>query len=137
MDALSTIMPKVDASEVPLENLAANKLISDKDKTTEVSRQFEAVLLRQILQEAQKPVFKSAILTNSVGNDVYQDMITNQLADNISKSGTFGLAHSLEKQLTRQLSAAHELNSQDSTSDAPETAAKTATTHDLKNERKP
>jgi Rod binding domain-containing protein len=91
--------PKLRASELPLEMLAGNKEVSDKEKIGEVARQFEAVLLRQILQEAHK----SGSSDNKVANGVYDDMINNQLADTISRSGNFGLAKSLEKQLTHQV----------------------------------
>ncbi|HVY68911.1 MAG TPA: rod-binding protein, partial [Verrucomicrobiae bacterium] len=36
-------------------------------------------------------------------NGIYQDMIVNQLADGISRSGGLGLADSIEQQLGRQL----------------------------------
>ena len=39
---------------------------------------------------------------DSMSSGIYQDMTTNQLADAISRSGSFGLAHSLEVQLIRQ-----------------------------------
>ena len=39
---------------MPLEQLAANPHFTDQEKVAEVSRQFEAVLLRQILQETRK-----------------------------------------------------------------------------------
>ena len=93
----------VNASQLPLERLAANQQISQADKVAEVSRQFEAVLLRQILASAQKTIFASSMNPQNVATGVYQDMITNQLADNISHSGAFGLARSLEKQLGHEL----------------------------------
>jgi hypothetical protein len=46
----------IKAADVPIEQLAGNSKISDRDKVAEVSRQFEAVLLRQILQETRKSV---------------------------------------------------------------------------------
>src|SRR5438552_7115919 len=93
----------VNAADLPLEKLAGNQQISEAEKVTEVSRQFEAVLLRQILGGAQKTIFASSMNPQSVASGVYQDMITNQLADKISHSGAFGLARSLEKQLHHQL----------------------------------
>lgn len=91
------------AADISLENLAGNKSVSDQDKVTEVCRQFEALLLRQILQEARK---SSAALSgddNSNVTGIYNDMINDQLADGISKSGAFGLAKSLQAQLVRQV----------------------------------
>jgi flagellar protein FlgJ len=68
----------------------------------EVSRQFEAMLLRQILQDIRKPVLAPAE-GDATSNGIYSDMINNQLADSISSSGGFGLAKSLAAQLTHQV----------------------------------
>ncbi len=88
-------------SQLPLESLAGNPNISDKDKVAEVSRQFEAVLLRQILQQARKPASDAS--DDSLSSDVYSDMINQQLADSISRSGAFGLAKSLQGEIAHQV----------------------------------
>jgi len=89
----------------PIENLAANKSLSEAQKVKEASRQFEALILRQILGQARKTVFHSTLNKDSMSSGIYQDMVTNQLADAISQSGSFGLARSLELQLGHQASA--------------------------------
>jgi len=88
---------------LPLEQLAKNPDLSEADKIGELSRQFEAVLLRQILQQTQKTVIKSSLTQESATSGIYQDMITYQLAESISKSGSLGFAKSLQDELTRQL----------------------------------
>jgi Rod binding domain-containing protein len=100
---ISPLQHSVKASDLPLEKVANNANLSDADKVAEVSRQFEAVLLRQIISDAQKPGLGASPLANSVSRDIYRDMITTQLADSISKSGAFGLASSIQPQLTHQL----------------------------------
>src|SRR5262245_52029565 len=93
----------VSAANMPLEKLATSTQVSDREKIAEVSRQFEAVLLRQILAQAQKPLFKSSFdNAESSSNSIYQDMITQQLADRISHGGSFGFAKVLEKQFAGQ-----------------------------------
>jgi Rod binding domain-containing protein len=94
--------PRVAVSQIPLESLAANANVADADKVAEVSRQFEAVLLRQIFQDIRKPVLAHAE-GDPTANGIYGDMINNQLADSISRSGGFGLAKSLASQLTHQV----------------------------------
>lgn len=91
----------VTASDIPPERLAGNTALSEPQKIAEASRQFEAILLRQILASTQKSVIPSKFVDNSTAADIYRDMITNQLADSISKSGAFGLAKVFEQQLTR------------------------------------
>jgi Rod binding domain-containing protein len=94
--------PRVEASQLPLESLAGNTNISDADKVAEVSRQFEAVLLRQILQDIRKPMLAPA-QGDATANGIYDDMVNNQMAESISRSGGFGLANSLAEQLTDQV----------------------------------
>ena len=93
----------IRASDLPLERLATSKEVDQNDKIAEVSRQFEAVLLRQILGQAQKPLFKNSLFGGGgTTNAIYQDMITQQLADRISQGGTFGFAKVLQTQLTAE-----------------------------------
>jgi Rod binding domain-containing protein len=99
----AAIQSKISAADIPLEMIANNRSLSQPQKVAEVSRQFEALMLRQILQETQKTVIPSSYADNSTTAGIYQDMVVNQLADDISKSGTLGLAQSLEQQLSRQL----------------------------------
>lgn len=101
--SIDHLQPHVHAAELPLEKLASNQQCTDSEKLTEVSRQFEAVLLRQILAEARKPMFRSQLPGSSTATDVYNDILNNQLADQISRSGSVGLASSLAGQLQHQL----------------------------------
>ena len=98
---ISSIQNHPKASQVPPERLANNQSLTESEKIAEASRQFEAILLRQILETTQKPVIKSKFNDNSTAGSVYRDMITNQLAESISKSGAFGLAKTFEQQLTK------------------------------------
>jgi Rod binding domain-containing protein len=91
------------AADVPIEQLAGNKALTQQQKVAEVARQFESILLKQILSETQKTVIPSEYTDDSTAAGIYQDMVTNQLADGISKSGTLGLAQTLERQLTSQI----------------------------------
>jgi len=100
------IQPPVYAANIPVEELAGNKHLTEQQKIAEASRQFEAIMLRQILSESQKPVITSEFTDNSTAAGIYQDYITNTLADSISKSGTFGLAKMFEHQLSHPSSKA-------------------------------
>lgn len=96
---INALQSKIDASHVPLDSLAGSKALSQDQKIGEASRQFEAVLLRQFLAESQKPVISSEFTDNSSEAGIYQDMITNQLADCLSRNGGIGLARTFERQL--------------------------------------
>jgi flagellar protein FlgJ len=97
---IAPIKSSVDAANIPVEELAGNKKLTEQQKIAEASRQFEAIMLRQILSESQKPVITSEFTDNSTAAGIYQDYITNTLADSMSKSGTFGLAKVFEQQLS-------------------------------------
>jgi peptidoglycan hydrolase FlgJ len=97
---ISSLQSRVNASELAPEQLAGSKTLTEQEKIGEASRQFEAILLRQILQETQKPIVASKFTDNSTAGGIYRDMVTNQLADSISKSGSFGLAKTFERQLS-------------------------------------
>lgn len=90
----------MDASTIPVEELAANKQLTEQQKVAEASRQFEAIMLQQILSESQKPVITSEFTDNSTAAGIYQDYITKTLADSMSKSGTLGLSKVFEQQLS-------------------------------------
>jgi flagellar protein FlgJ len=100
---IAPLSPTLHPKDLSLEQLAKSSQLSEPEKIGELSRQFEALLLRQILHNIRKTVIKSDLLPPSASNDIYQDMATNQLAESLSQTGSFGLAASLEKELTRQL----------------------------------
>jgi peptidoglycan hydrolase FlgJ len=98
---ITPLQKPVAAADIAPERLAGNTALTERQKIAEASRQFEAILLRQILAATQKTVIPSKFADNSTAADIYRDMITTQLADSISKSGSFGLAKTFEQQLTR------------------------------------
>ena len=100
---IPAIHPHLEAADIDPERLVANKQLSEEQKLGEVARQFEALLLRQILQNTQKTVISSEFADNSTAASIYQDLVGHQLADSISKSGSVGLAKMLQQQLHHQL----------------------------------
>ena len=105
---INPLQQKVVPSDVPPERLAHNSALTERQKIGEASRQFEAILLRQILENTQKTVIKSKLSDDSTASSVYRDMVTSQLADSISKSGAFGLAKTFEHQLSNSKSTTDE-----------------------------
>jgi Rod binding domain-containing protein len=91
----------IKPEDIPIERLAGNSQVSEADKIAGVSRQFEAVLLRQFLTEAQKPLLNPKDDSNGAVKDIYKDMMVNHLADEISKKGNFGLAKFFQAQMTQ------------------------------------
>lgn len=125
--SIQSSAPKVKPEDIPLDKIADSKALTEEQKTTEMTRQFEALLLRQILTEAQKPAFKSSLTPNSgVSASIYQDMMVNQLAEKISSARTLGLAQELETQVSRQLPGHHEPKTESPKSNESQKSAKPA-----------
>ena len=89
-----------DAQEIAPENLMGNKHLTEDQKIAQASRQFEAIMLQQILAETQKPVITSEFTDDSTSAGIYQDYVTQTLAQSMAKSGTLGFAKVFEQQLT-------------------------------------
>ena len=100
---VTAIHAKIDPSHLTPEELAGNKHLTEPEKIAEASKQFEAIMVRQILAEAQKSEIKTEFTDNSTAAGIYKDFVTDQLAQSISHSGGIGLAKSFEKQLTHPL----------------------------------
>ena len=92
-------MNTMSANHLSIERLAQNNKLTEAQKIGEVARHFEAILLRQFLNEATKPLMSGDEGMNPAQKGIYQDMITNTLADTISKSGQFGLSQMFRHQL--------------------------------------
>ena len=60
-----------------------------------------AILLRQYLGDAMKPMLSGGLMNgmNPSQKGIYQDMMVNTLADQISSSGQFGLSRMFQMQL--------------------------------------
>ena len=66
----------------------------DAGKLGEASQQFEAILLRQFLSESMKP-----LLEGGPSGQVYGYLLTDTLADSMSKGGGLGLSSVIQAQL--------------------------------------
>ncbi len=101
------MMPPISAvtsanASRPAEEVGRSATMSSGEKVAELSRQFEALLLRQMLKEARKPMLGDTLTGKSSVSKIYDDMVTDRLADSIARSGDIGLASSLQAQLMRQ-----------------------------------
>ena len=82
----------VPAGDIALAQSAG--LGGKKTQPDEVARQFEAILVRQMLSESMKP-----LLENGKAGQAYSYFLTDALAEGITKGGGLGLRSVLETQL--------------------------------------
>ena len=81
-----------------LKELALSQLAATASK--EVSTQFEALLLRQYLKDALKPVFGGGFLEETGGaHDMYRYFFTDAIAEGVARGGGFGLSDVLQQQI--------------------------------------
>lgn len=112
MDILSaTISPSLQAPELN----QAPKASTDSE-LIDATRQFEAVFLRQFLGDALKPILHATPGSEGPGAGIYQYMMTDVIANSLTKQEQFGMASLLQMQLGEQSSRVlHEEEKGDST----------------------
>jgi len=79
---------------------------TDAAKIEKVGQQFEAILLRQYLGDALKPMFKGYIDEGGSINDQYRYFITDILANSLSSDGGLGMGSQLSNQINSGLPSA-------------------------------
>ena len=96
----------VDAADLPLDQLAGKH---QRDRAAEDRRGQPRLRGDPAAPDpCRKPrnrSFKSKFIGNTTTDGIYRDLVVNQLADSISKSGSFGLAKSLAGELQHQTGA--------------------------------
>lgn len=78
------------------------KAMPENEAIEKLSREFEAIFVRQILRNAQKTVIESSVTQEGPTSGIYRDMMVDGMANSIRDSGGFGLADSLQRELTRK-----------------------------------
>lgn len=64
-------------------------------------QQFEAIMLDMMYKQMKATVVKSDLVQADPGRDIFESMLDESLMEQASKTGTFGLAESLYKQLSK------------------------------------
>lgn len=86
------------ADSAALRDLTHKQHIDEQAKLREAGRQFEAVLVRQMLKETMKPVFGGLMQGSGSGQKIYQDMVTESLAEALTQNTGFGFTSALMQQ---------------------------------------
>lgn len=89
--------PQAQTSE-HLERLerAARNAESSNDGLDKVAQEFEALMLSKMVESMRKTVPKSGLFPKSSGQNLYDHMMDQALAEHLSKSGGLGIAKMLE-----------------------------------------
>ncbi len=76
----------------------------EKSRVTKATQDFEAVFIGMMLKQMRKSMAgDNALFGKSSESKIYQDMMDDSLAQQMSKTGTFGLAKAMVKSMERAL----------------------------------
>ena len=81
--------------------------LTDKEKAKEEAalhqavQGFEAYFIHQLLRQARATLPEGGLLPQSNAKDIYEDMLDETRAEQVTKVGGFGLTEALMKQLSR------------------------------------
>ncbi len=73
----------------------------DDKKIKQACSDFESILIKQMLDSMRKTVPKNSLIGGGMAEDIFEDMIYNEYAKKMSKTGDFGIKDILYKQLSQ------------------------------------
>jgi Rod binding domain-containing protein len=81
---------------------------ADREPAKAAAEQFEAVLVRQLLGSALKPMLGGQGEQQAPGSDIYQYMITDVVSQSVTQGGGLGIAKMLASHMgTKPVSPKH------------------------------
>jgi Rod binding domain-containing protein len=74
--------------------------IDKSSKLYKVSQEFEAIFIKQMLNVMRKSVNKTGLMDGGMAEEIFEDMLYDEYAQNMAKSGSFGIADMIYRQLS-------------------------------------
>jgi Rod binding domain-containing protein len=87
------------------------QLTTDDAKIEEVSKQFEAIILRNFLKEGLKPMFKSYLAEDNSQNSIHRSYIVDALSQSMAERQALGISNVLQMQLKSQYATTNKATS--------------------------
>lgn len=91
--------PLALAREIPTPGIINPVKIDRSSKLYQAAQDFESLFVKQMLSSMRSTVEKSGMMDGGMGEDIFEDMLYDQYAKNMTQSASFGLADSLYSQL--------------------------------------
>ena len=91
-------------SQTDLESISNNNNKTDAQKVGELTKEFEAMLFKQIIKGMQSSLGGASMLPTEGPSSVYGDMMMDSLAHSISRSSQLGLSETFQQQITNDQS---------------------------------
>jgi flagellar protein FlgJ len=74
---------------------------NDDKELKEACQEFEGIMLNMMYKSMKATITKSDLIEKDAGTEIFESMQDENLMEQASKTGSFGLAESLYKQLSR------------------------------------
>ncbi|MGE5614134.1 MAG: rod-binding protein [Bacillota bacterium] len=73
---------------------------NDDKELKKACQEFEAIILNILYKQMKSTIIKSGLIEEDPGTGIFESMYDEQLMEQASKTGSFGLAESLYRQLS-------------------------------------
>ncbi|MFZ5943904.1 MAG: rod-binding protein [Bacillota bacterium] len=90
----------------------------DKEKLINACQEFESLFIHQMISQMRAAIPEGGLLPKSQGEKIFEDMLDEQYALKMSKSGGIGLAKILYEDLSKNLASTND--DEPSTADIPD-----------------
>lgn len=90
-----------ETSSVENNNIRKYDKEFEKKRLRQVSEDFEALMINQMLKEMRKTVDKSGLIDGGMAEQIFEDMLYDEYAKEFSKTKTFGLADIIYNQMEK------------------------------------
>lgn len=114
MDVKSALVNSVDqATANRVEEVSARSARErDLAKVTQLSKDFEAIFLEQMLKTMRSSIQKSGLVDGGNAEEIYRSMLDNEYAKLMSAQGSSGLSQMIERQLLQTMGVKSEASPQ-------------------------
>jgi len=82
----------------------------DEEKLKKACQEFEAIMLDMMYKQMKATIIRSNLIEKDAGSEIYESMLDEELMAGASKTGSFGLAEMLYKQLSRNFGTTNGVN---------------------------
>jgi peptidoglycan hydrolase FlgJ len=98
--AISMVKDSMEITSIQLKDMAQTTDKADKVRLEKACKDFEAIILNQMLSAMRKTVPEGGLFEKSYGEKIYQSMSDEELSKNMAHNKGMGLGEMLFKQLT-------------------------------------
>jgi peptidoglycan hydrolase FlgJ len=105
MDVKATVLNSLDQNNVSRVDSIASKASRESElgKVRQLSKDFEAVFLEQMLRTMRSSVQKSGLIDGGNAEEIYRSMLDGEYAKLMAAQGASGLSQMIERQLLQTM----------------------------------